>query len=89
MKPSAAPDGQSRADRNCVCTTFAIVVVCAFSLMVLGYDDTWGIAGRPTWVTQARTYPLVNAGADAMVQLIERNEATRSDRNASIRTIER
>ncbi|MGX7926236.1 CvpA family protein [Tsuneonella sp. HG094] len=67
----------------------AIVVVCAFSLMVLGYDDTWGIAGRPTWVTQARTYPLVNAGADAMVQLIERNEATRSDRNASIRTIER
>ena len=52
----------------------AIVVVCAFAILVLGYDATWGIAGRPDWIKQARTYPLINAGADELVQLIaERN----------------
>jgi membrane protein required for colicin V production len=55
----------------------AIVVTCAFAILVLGYDATWGIAGRPDWITQARTYPLVNASADELVKLIE-------DRNAQI-----
>jgi membrane protein required for colicin V production len=55
----------------------AIVVVCAFAILVLGYDATWGIAGRPDWIKQARTYPLVNASADELVQLIE-------DRNTRI-----
>jgi membrane protein required for colicin V production len=55
----------------------AIVVTCAFALLVLGYDAAWGIAGRPDWITQARTYPLVNASADALVKMIE-------DRNTSI-----
>jgi len=49
----------------------AIVVVMAFSVLVLGYDSVWGLAGRPAWITQARTYPVVNAGADALVQLID------------------
>jgi membrane protein required for colicin V production len=49
----------------------AIVVTCAFAILVLGYDSTWGIAGRPDWIKQARTYPLVNASADALVRLIE------------------
>ena len=48
-----------------------IVVVMAFSLLVLGYDSIWGPAGRPTWITTARTYPFVNASADALVQLID------------------
>jgi membrane protein required for colicin V production len=48
-----------------------IVVVMAFSLLVLGYDTVWGAAGRPVWITTARTYPFVNASADAMVQLID------------------
>jgi membrane protein required for colicin V production len=52
----------------------AIVVTCAFALLVLGYDAAWGIAGRPDWIKQARTYPLVNASADALVQLIENRE---------------
>ena len=55
----------------------AIVVTCGFAILVLGYDATWGIAGRPSWITQARTYPLVNAAADELVQLIE-------DRNTRI-----
>ena len=55
----------------------AIVVTCAFALLVLGYDAAWGVTGRPDWIKLARTYPLVNASADALVQMIE-------DRNASI-----
>jgi len=47
-----------------------VIVVMAFSLLVLGYDTVWGPAGRPTWITTARTYPFVNASADALVQLI-------------------
>lgn len=53
----------------------AIIVVLAFSLLVLGYDTLWGIAGRPQWMVQARTYPVVNAGADALVQLIHDRRA--------------
>lgn len=48
----------------------AIVVVMAFSILVLGYDTVWGPDGRPGWMTTARTYPFVNASADALVQLI-------------------
>lgn len=55
----------------------AIVVTCAFAILVLGYDAEWGIAGRPDWIKQARTYPLVNASADALVQQIQ-------DRNTEI-----
>jgi membrane protein required for colicin V production len=65
----------------------AIVVVCAFAILVLGYDATWGIAGRPDWIKQARTYPLVNASADELVQLIETrsNEIEQKDTALPIR----
>ncbi len=51
-----------------------IIVVMAFSLLVLGYDTVWGPAGRPPWITTARTYPFVNASADAMVHLIDERQ---------------
>ena len=51
-----------------------LVVIMAFSLLVLGYDTVWGVDGRPTWMTTARTYPFVNARADAMVQLIDERQ---------------
>jgi membrane protein required for colicin V production len=51
-----------------------IIVIMAFSLLVLGYDTIWGVAGRPVWMTTARTYPFVNASADAMVQLIDERQ---------------
>ena len=61
----------------------AIIVVMAFSVLVLGYDTIWGPQGRPTWITTARTYPVVNASADAMVQLIsERRARLRQDEAA-------
>lgn len=52
----------------------AIIVVFAFSLLVLGYDTVWGPAGRPTWMTTARTYAFINASADELVQLIKERQ---------------
>lgn len=48
----------------------ALIVVIAFSVLVLGYDSVWGIAGRPAWMTTARTYPVINASTDALVDLV-------------------
>lgn len=47
-----------------------IIIVLGFSVLVLGYDTIWGVAGRPDWITQARTYPFVNASSEALVQII-------------------
>ncbi|OYW46492.1 MAG: colicin V production protein [Sphingomonadales bacterium 12-68-11] len=61
-----------------------IITVMAFSVLVLGYDTIWGPSGRPAWLVTARTYPFVNASAEAMVQLIdERRERLREDEAAS------
>ena len=52
-----------------------IIVTLAFSVLVLGYDTVWGVGGRPAWITQARTYPFVNASSEALVTMIaERRE---------------
>lgn len=85
MKLIAARAG--RATRNSVLGPFdrvlgfgfgavkgVIMVVMAFSLLVLGYDTMWGATGRPPWMINARTYPFVNASSEAMVQLIHDRE---------------
>ncbi|MXO58835.1 CvpA family protein [Altererythrobacter salegens] len=57
-----------------------IIVIIAFSLVVLGYDTVWGPTGRPLWIKEARTYTFVNAASEAMVQLIqERREELREE----------
>ena len=47
----------------------------------------WGVTGRPDWIKLARTYPLVNASADALVQMIEAHheEIEAKDRTVHIR----
>lgn len=52
-----------------------IIVVMAFSLVVLGYDTIWGEDGRPDWLRNARTYAFVNASSQSMVQLIRERRA--------------
>jgi len=53
-----------------------IIGVIAFSLLVIGYDNVWGPAGRPAWIATARTYPLMNAASNQLVELIaERRRA--------------
>jgi membrane protein required for colicin V production len=61
-----------------------IIVVMGFSILVLGYDTVWGVGGRPTWITQARTYPFVNASSEGMVKMIaeRRNEAAEAESRA-------
>ena len=61
-----------------------IIVVMAFSVLVLGYDSAWGSTGRPTWITTARTYPFVNASADAMVRLIEERQQRIQGNDSSV-----
>lgn len=58
-----------------------ILVVLAFSVLMLGYDVTWGPEGRPGWITQARTYPFVNASSEAVVTMIaeRRHQATANE----------
>jgi len=61
-----------------------IIVVMAFSILVLGYDTIWGATGRPAWMATARTYPFVNAAADAMVQLIGERQHRLNSENAEV-----
>jgi len=58
-----------------------VITVLAFSVLVLGYDTVWGIGGRPTWITQARAYPFVNASSEALVKMIaeRRQEAAEAE----------
>lgn len=57
-----------------------VVVVIAFSLLVLGYDTVWGMGGRPTWITTARSYELVDAGSRSLVEIIaERRAQVKAD----------
>ncbi len=53
----------------------AVIVIIAFSLLVLGYDTVWGVAGRPAWITTARTYPVIDSSSNAMVQMIDERRA--------------
>lgn len=47
-----------------------IIIVLGFSVLVLGYDTVWGVSGRPDWITQARTYPFINASSEELVHMI-------------------
>lgn len=48
----------------------ALIVIFAFSLLVLGFDTVWGYQGRPDWIAQARTYPAADAFSRELVQMI-------------------
>ena len=55
------------------------------SVLVLGYDTIWGVKGRPDWITQARTYPFVNACSDGLVKMIgERRKAAADAADSSV-----
>jgi len=49
----------------------AVVVVMAFALLVIGYEPIWEANTRPGWITNSRSYPLINAGAENLVELIQ------------------
>ena len=61
-----------------------IIVVLAFSVLVLGYDTVWGVAGRPDWIVTARSYPFVNASSEAMVKMINERRQQLNDEDAAV-----
>ena len=62
-----------------------IVAVLAFSVLALGFDTVWGSKGRPVWITQARTYPFVNAASEGLVKVIaERRRQALADDSKSL-----
>jgi membrane protein required for colicin V production len=58
-----------------------LIVVLAFAVVALGYDVAWGRAGRPTWLTETRTYPFINACSDKLVA--ELSQRRRGSANAA------
>ncbi|AIT78989.1 CvpA family protein [Novosphingobium pentaromativorans] len=61
-----------------------IIVVLAFSVLVLGYDTVWGVAGRPDWIVTARSYPFVNASSEAMVKMINERRQQLNEEDAAV-----
>ena len=53
----------------------ALIVVFAFSILVLGFDNVWGYKGRPAWISTARTYPAVDAFSRQLVKMIAEQRA--------------
>ena len=55
--------------------------VLAFTVLLLGFDVTWGPDGRPDWIKHARTYPFINASSNELVVMIaeRRLEATKAE----------
>ncbi len=62
----------------------AIIAVLAFSVLVLGYDTVWGVGGRPSWITQSRTYPFINRASEGLVSMIaeRRKQAAEAEAKA-------
>jgi membrane protein required for colicin V production len=61
----------------------ALIAVFAFSVLALGYDDTWGFKGRPNWITTARTYPAADAFSRQLVpQIAIRRDQLRRESEA-------
>lgn len=47
-----------------------LIVIIAFSVLVLGYDSVWDYRGRPVWMTTARSYELIDAGSRSLVEVL-------------------
>jgi membrane protein required for colicin V production len=60
-----------------------VVVVLGFSVLALGYDVTWGRDGRPQWITQARSYPFINAASEKLVDALAKRRAEATDDSAA------
>ncbi len=60
-----------------------IIAVLGFSILVLGFDITWGVGGRPTWITQARTYPFIDSGSEQLVKILAERRRAAADSGSS------
>lgn len=60
-----------------------LIVVIAFSLLVLGYDSVWNYRGRPAWITTARSYEMIDASSRALVEVLAERRETLRRQNAA------
>ncbi len=52
----------------------------AYLLVILVYDGVYGAAvERPLWLSESRTYPLLNASGKAMIQFIDERREIADD----------
>ena len=62
--------------RDVIKTRNAVVItVVGFSLLVLGYDSVWDYRGRPTWITTARSYELIDSASRSLVEVLAERRA--------------
>jgi membrane protein required for colicin V production len=47
-----------------------LIAIFAFALLAMGFDNSWGYTGRPTWITTARTYPAIDAFSRQLLPMI-------------------
>ncbi|MFN4038419.1 MAG: CvpA family protein [Erythrobacter sp.] len=47
-----------------------LIGVFAFSMLMIGYDGSWGYRGRPVWIVTARSYPAIDTFSRELVPLI-------------------
>ncbi len=60
-----------------------LIAVFGFSLLMTGYDDSWGYRGRPTWIVTARSYPALDTFSRELVPAIaQKREALRNEAEA-------
>lgn len=61
----------------------ALIAIFAFSMLVMGFDESWGYKGRPTWITTAETYGAADAFSRQLVPMIaKRREQLRGESEA-------
>jgi len=56
-----------------------VLIVLAYSLLMLAYDTVWGAGGRPLWIKNSRSYRFVDASSEAMVKMISERRRAAAD----------
>jgi membrane protein required for colicin V production len=60
-----------------------IIATLAFLLINLVYQFVYATRETPEWIASARTYPLLNASSNALVEYIDERRASETDADAA------
>ncbi len=60
-----------------------IIATLAFLLINLVYQFVYATRETPEWITSARTYPLLNASSNALVEYIDERRASETEADAA------
>jgi|RhiMethySRZTD1v2_1073278.scaffolds.fasta_scaffold189553_2 membrane protein required for colicin V production len=66
-----------------------IVATLLYLAANFAYDMVWGrVAARPTWMADSRTFPLLHASGEAIVDLVEARRGAAPEANQAAATAE-